>query len=196
MLDPLAFTLVALTLLLTPGPTNTLLLTSGMVAGWRRSLGLAVAEISGYTAAIFLLAVGIGPLVQAFPALALGLKIIAASYLLSVAILLWKRGGVEVELRAPLEFRHAFVTTLFNPKAFIFAFFVIPHLFDGRRSEALPYLLSLGAMILTAGLAWITAGALISIPVSKTRTGGIAQRVGAVAQFSFAAALLSSVFWG
>lgn len=196
MPNPLAFVLASLTLLLVPGPTNTLLLTSGTVAGWRQSLGLAAAEISGYSVAIFLLVVGVGPLVQAFPALASGLKVIAALYLLSVAIVLWRRGGIEAGHTMPVEFRRVFVTTMLNPKALIFAFFIVPHLFDGRRNEALPYLLGLGAMILAAGIAWISAGALIGIPVSKTQTGGLAQRVGAVAQVSFATVLLSSVFWG
>ncbi len=195
MVPPLSFILASLTLLLMPGPTNTLLLTSGTIAGWRPSLNLAAAELSGYAVAIFVLAIGVGPLVQAFPALALGLKIIAAIYLLSVAVLLWNRGGIEAGQTMPIEFRRVFVTTLFNPKALVFAFFIVPHLFDGRRIEALPYLAGLGAMILAAGVTWISGGALIGIPVSKTRTGGLAQRVGAVAQFSFATILLSSVFW-
>jgi threonine/homoserine/homoserine lactone efflux protein len=147
MVDPIAFTLAALTLLLMPGPTNTLLLTSGTVAGWRRSIGLAVAELLGYSAAILLLVVGIGPLVRAFPPLALGLKIVAALYLISVAVVLWRRGGVETGRTAPIEFHRLFVTTLFNPKALIFAFFIVPHLFDGRLGESPPYLLALGIMI-------------------------------------------------
>ncbi len=196
MVNPLAFVLASLTLLLMPGPTNTLLLTSGTVAGGQRSLNLAFAEISGYALAILLLAVGIGPLVRAFPMLSIVLKVIAALYLLSVAVVLWRRGGIEVGRTRPIEFHRVFVATLFNPKALIFAFFIIPHLFDGRRGEAMPYLFGLGAMILGAGIVWISVGALIGIPVSRTGTGGAAQRVGAVAQFSFAAALLGSVFWG
>lgn len=195
MLDPIAFTLASLTLLLTPGPTNTLLLTSGTIAGWWRSTPLIFAEISGYATAIFLLAVGVGPLVHKFAELALLLKIVAAVYLVANAVGLWKRGGVAAAQTEPVEFRRVFITTLLNPKAIIFAFFVIPHLFDGRLEEALPYLLGLGTMIAAASISWVLAGALIGIPISKSQ-GGLAQRVGAVAQLSFAALLLSSLFWG
>lgn len=196
MLDPIAFTLASLTLLLTPGPTNTLLLTSGTVAGWRRSTPLILAEISGYATAIFLLAAGIGPLVHAFAGLALLLKIVAAVYLVANAVGLWKRGGAAAVQTEPVEFRRVFMTTVLNPKAIIFAFFVIPHLFDGRREEALPYLLGLGTMIVLVSSLWALAGALIGIPVSKSQGSGLAQRVGAAAQLSFAALLLGSFFWG
>jgi threonine/homoserine/homoserine lactone efflux protein len=169
---------------------------SGATAGARRSVGALVAAVLGYVTSVSLLAAGVGPLVGAMPTLALMLKVLAALYLVGIAVALWKRGGHAAGQAKPVEFREVFIATLLNPKSLIFAFFVIPHLFDNRRIEALPYLLALAAIALAAGLTWILGGALIGISASALRTGGLAPRLGAVAQFSFATALLSSVFWG
>jgi len=52
MHDPVSFTLAVLALLVTPGPTNTLLAASGAIAGLARSMRLIPAELCGYLAAI------------------------------------------------------------------------------------------------------------------------------------------------
>lgn len=196
MADPLAFTLACLVVLFAPGPTNTLLMISGATAGARHYFGAVVAAVLGYVTSVFLLAAGIGPLVRAMPTLALLLKVAAALYLASIAVALWRRGKHEAGQAKSVEFREVFIATLLNPKSLVLAFFIVPHLFDDRRAEALPYLLALAAIALAAALTWIFGGALIGISASPLRTGGLAQRLGAVAQFSFATALLSSVFWG
>lgn len=62
-----SFTLMSLALLLTPGPTNTLLFVGGATNGLKRSLGLPLAELLGYLAAIHILALSIWPFVQQMP---------------------------------------------------------------------------------------------------------------------------------
>ena len=48
MTDKFSFIIVALALLATPGPTNTLLATSGAASGFRKSLVLLLGEFLGY----------------------------------------------------------------------------------------------------------------------------------------------------
>jgi hypothetical protein len=67
MEDPLLFTLAVLAILGTPGPTNTLLATSGAGVGLRRSLVLLPAEACGYLISILLLGLVLGPVVAASP---------------------------------------------------------------------------------------------------------------------------------
>ena len=52
MTNPPLFVLAVLTVLITPGPTNTLLFTSGATVGISRSLRLLVAEFAGYNLGI------------------------------------------------------------------------------------------------------------------------------------------------
>jgi hypothetical protein len=61
-MDSLVFVTATVSLLATPGPTNTLLATSGASAGLRRSAHLLIAELGGYLIAIVLLRSLLGPL--------------------------------------------------------------------------------------------------------------------------------------
>ncbi|HZF76664.1 MAG TPA: lysine transporter LysE, partial [Acetobacteraceae bacterium] len=63
MQDPVLFALAVLFILGTPGPTNTLLATSGATAGFRRSLILLPAEAAGYGISILTLGLVLGPVV-------------------------------------------------------------------------------------------------------------------------------------
>ena len=54
MVEPFLFVLTVVTILGTPGPTNTLLATAGAAAGVRRSLLLVPAELGGYLTSILI----------------------------------------------------------------------------------------------------------------------------------------------
>jgi threonine/homoserine/homoserine lactone efflux protein len=84
-MEPAAFAIACFPLLAAPGPTNTLLATSGAAIGVRGSLPLLAAELSGYLLAIFLLRVLVGPLIAAVPAFGIALRIAAVIYLLHLA---------------------------------------------------------------------------------------------------------------
>jgi len=68
MSEAATFFLGAVAVLATPGPTNTLLATSGAISGFRRSLPLLGGELGGYLLAIVVLLSFIGPIVAAMPA--------------------------------------------------------------------------------------------------------------------------------
>ncbi len=152
------FVSMSLALLLTPGPTNTLLLVGGAANGFKRSLWLPVAEMLGYLAAIHILAFSIGPFLQASPAAQLVLRLALALYLAWLALRLWRLPQTGMPEQAVTPAR-VFLVTLLNPKALIFAFIIMPPLNGGRWAAAVPYLAGLCGMIASASLCWIALGA-------------------------------------
>ncbi len=194
MTDPVAFILAALTLLATPGPTNTLLAMSGTAAGLRPSLRLLGAELGGYSISILTLGVILGPLVKDNPAFAITLKAACAAYLVFLAVRLWREGSSALVSSQPVKFRRVFTTTLLNPKAVIFAFLIVPHLAAGRPLQALPYLAGLCALIALVGGGWIALGAALRAGSGGVQIGGWVRRAGAGALVVFAAVLGGSAW--
>ena len=91
MADLWLFLLAVLTILGTPGPTNTLLATAGATAGLRASLPLLLAELSGYLISIGLIRAVLGPILAAVPMLAIVLKVAVAAYLVWIAVEVWRK---------------------------------------------------------------------------------------------------------
>jgi threonine/homoserine/homoserine lactone efflux protein len=155
-MDHLAFAAAATSLLATPGPTNTLLATSGAEVGLRRSLPLLVAELGGYLLAILLLRALIGRLMATNPVFAAALHGAVVVYLLYLAWTLWSRGARQIKTGCAITFTRVFVTTLLNPKAIIFSFTLLPQ--RGGAGELAPWLSMLSLQIVTVGLGWILLG--------------------------------------
>ncbi len=177
MTDLTTFTLGAIALLATPGPTNTLLGTAGATQGIKASLPLLLAEAAGYTLAILILRTLVGPLLAAEPALAQALSAIVCLYLIHLAWKLWRTSALPGAAVTHIGFTNVFVTTLLNPKAIVFAFTLLP---DGVSGGSLaPWFAAMVALIAICGGAWITIGAAL-----MTQTGSgprIGYRVGALA---------------
>ena len=184
----LTFVLPSLLLLATPGPTNTLLATSGAAAGLRRSLSLLSAEVIGYMVSILLLDLVLGPIVRHSPAISMILKASCGLYLVWLAIKLWREGGATLVSPDPVPWRRVLTTTLLNPKAVIFAFTILPFLKDGDFRHGAPYLVALAAMIVVIGGSWIALGAALRAG-SGGKISGVVRRVGAVALATFALVL-------
>jgi threonine/homoserine/homoserine lactone efflux protein len=154
--DTVLFVAGAVSLLATPGPTNTLLATSGASSGLRGSSHLLIAELVGYLATIGLLRSLLGPLIIAAPVLGTTLRLAAALYLIYLATILWRHGGEDMRDGAPVTFIRVLVTTLLNPKAIIFAFTILPS--EREFHDLLPWLLCLSALIVIMGAFWIVLG--------------------------------------
>jgi len=159
MADAVFFILISLAILLTPGPTNTLLLVGGATNGLKRSLWLAPAELLGYLAASSSLARTVGPFVQQSPVGQALLRLVLALYLGFLAVRLWRtpQSGKSEYMVTP---QRVFIVTLFNPKALVFAFVVLPPL-AGQWRAMLPHLAALSLMIVIASLCWISFGAVL-----------------------------------
>ncbi len=187
MEDPLLFVLAVLTILGTPGPTNTLLATSGAAAGARASLALVPAEAAGYLVAILTLGLVLDPVVAASPLLATGLRLAVGSYLLLLEVRLWRRGGAALVEGGVVTPRQVFTTTLLNPKALVFALGVVP--FGAPRPHL--YLLGFLGMLVAVALCWIAAGAALGRAAAGAGRAGVVPRVGAAAVAAFALVLVS-----
>lgn len=154
-----AFVIAVLLLLLTPGPTNTLLAVSGASAGMRRSLPLVGAELAGYLTTIIPLSTFAGPWLSGQPQAALAVKLVAAIWVVMLAARLWRhppRLGGE----SPVTFRGVYATTVLNPKGLIIGLALIPPSVTSVL-EPLPHLAVFAALTVTAALLWVAFGATV-----------------------------------
>jgi threonine/homoserine/homoserine lactone efflux protein len=184
-----AFILAAALLLLTPGPTNTLLAAGGALMGARRALPLISAELLGYAVAIVTLEVFVAPLVESVAWVRLALRVGCAAYLAYTAWLIWKAPHHDSE-RA-ITWRRVFFATLSNPKALVFVFVILPPRSIGVAELVQPYGLSLCALTALAGGAWVCLGAAIHAG-ARGRGGLTIRRTSSVVVALFSALILAS----
>jgi threonine/homoserine/homoserine lactone efflux protein len=183
------FTLAVLLLLLVPGPTNTLLLTAGATLGWRKGLPLLAGEALGYLFTIHLLIVLNGLLLTQVAAAKPAIQAACALYLLFLAARIWMGSFSTAPQPRAISFFDVLAATLLNPKAFILAFAILPYTLESSLRFALPYFAAMQFTIVTAGLAWISLGALVKS--GMTVPSRLIQRVSAVALMLFAGLLLA-----
>jgi threonine/homoserine/homoserine lactone efflux protein len=179
MTDPISFLLAALALLAAPGPTNTLLMTSGATAGLARSWTLVPAAAVGYSLGTLLLAVAVRPLLGASPWIDAAMRLGCAGLLVALAIMMWREGSDMVRKGEPVRLTRMVTATLLNPKNIVFGLVIVPHLNDGRLLQAAPYMVTLAAMALAVGLAWCGAGAAARATVRDRIDTGILRKTGA-----------------
>lgn len=191
-MEPVAFVLASLTLLATPGPTNTLLATSGAAVGVRRSLPLLAGEFAGYLLAIVLLIGLVGPVIAAAPVVGTALRLAAAVYLLYLAAKLWEAGVRVAADGTSVTFANVFVTTLLNPKAIIFAFTLLPA--DLALADLAPWMAGLSLMIGAVGGIWIVGGASLRRGFAGTVPSRIGYRASALALALLAGSLSAHAF--
>ena len=193
MTDPIAFVLAVVALLATPGPTNTLLATSGATGGLKTSLKLLIAEAVGYMISITILSVVVGPLAHASPVIGMILRGACAIYLIFTAWKLWIESANVFTSGEGIKFHRVLTTTLLNPKSIIFSFVIVPYLSERHWLEALPYMAALLIMISCVGFAWICMGALIRSGKVLKIESSLVRRAGSITLAVFAAILASSV---
>jgi threonine/homoserine/homoserine lactone efflux protein len=186
----LLFVFAVLTLLLTPGPTNTLLMVGGAALGFRTSLHLLLGELAGYLVVVVPLATVASALLETHPALAIWLRIAAAIWVLVLAVRLWRisarqaTGDREV---ASVSISQVFLTTVLNPKASIIGLVIMPR---GTFLEIAPALAVLAALVVGAGTSFLLLGALVgrASPLSSR----MIYRVAAIFLAIFSAGLAGS----
>lgn len=92
----LAMASFALVASITPGPVNSLALTSGVHHGFRRSLGFVTGATVGFTALLLLAGVGMAEAVAKWPLLDTAMRVAGTAFLFHLAYRLWQaQGGVQ-----------------------------------------------------------------------------------------------------
>ena len=146
-------------LLLMPGPTNTLLFSSSVARGFSRSLVLVAAELVAYLLAISCWGFLLLKLLNDQVWIATTLKLGAAFYIAYLSLKIWK---FEKSLtpESSITSRHVFITTLLNPKAFLFASFVMPPKVFVDIAAYFPAMGTFALTMIPVSLGWCLLGHL------------------------------------
>jgi threonine/homoserine/homoserine lactone efflux protein len=144
-------------LLLSPGPTNTLIAIGGATRGFLPALPLIGAEVAGYLAVITPLALVGRPLLDAHPELATGVRILAAAWVMVLALRLWS-APPQTGAQRLVTFQRVLVTTLLNPKALVIALVLLP---ATTPLGLLPWLAGFALTVVVVASLWVAAGALL-----------------------------------
>ncbi|EEY94445.1 MULTISPECIES: LysE family translocator [Acinetobacter] len=177
---------LVITILFTPGPTNTLLASSGVQVGVRKSLLLIPAEALGYIVAITAWGMLIGKVSTALPLLPTFLKLMSAGYILYLAIKLWRTANQQVALNQPtIRPRELLFATLLNPKALLFASAIFPAVAWKSQDIYLAHMSAFVGLILPIALFWISVGAMLATNKVKWLSQSKLQRTASVVLISF-----------
>lgn len=169
------------TILLTPGPTNTLLASSGLQLGARKSLKLIPAEMLGYSVGITVWGSLVGEMHKAMGGLVGLLKLISAVYIIFLAIKLWKSADSEVAVNKPIiTIKELLITTLLNPKALLFASGIFPAESFLQLESYAAHMVAFLLLIIPISLFWIILGFALSSNKLKFLTQSRLQKLASI----------------
>mgnify|MGYP003421837048 FL=1 len=154
---------LVVTILFTPGPTNTLLASSGIQVGVRKSFRLIPAEAIGYLISITFWGFLIGKVSTHMPLLPTILKLFSAGYILYLSIKLWRTAGADENFVHPcIRARELFLATLLNPKALLFASAIFPTVAWTDVHVYVPHMLVFLILIVPIAFSWTVIGSFLA----------------------------------
>lgn len=158
----LVFALSTAVILLTPGPTNTLLAAAGLGQGMRGALPLAAFELAGYLIAISAWGIFLTSAQQHYPWLGTLVRVASSCYLAYIALRMWAAArALSGSAQRPIGPKALFLATLLNPKGLVFASATFPpHAFEDIRVY-LAAIALFACLLLPIGLIWIKFGAAL-----------------------------------
>ncbi|WP_237151546.1 LysE family translocator [Oryzibacter oryziterrae] len=166
----LAFVTTSLVLLLTPGPTNTMLATCGATLRFRHAALMPFAEAIGYVIAIsFFFA--LATIVHGNPMAYSVMKLLAASWLAYSAVKLWRTPFEAVGASPVGAFGRVFLTTILNPKAMIVGTLFIP---AQPFASASAWIVVYALLSISAGFGWVFLGAMLPAAIRRHSYKGAA----------------------
>ncbi|NHB77457.1 LysE family translocator [Rhodobacter calidifons] len=166
--------LAVLLLLLTPGPSNSLMLVAGAERGWARALRLIPAELAGYLLCVLPLALAGAAVLDGQDGLRSLVTLAAGIWVAALAARLWRLPAIGAAGPA-VDARALFVTTALNPKALIFGLVLLPS--PDRLAANLA--LFAGLVVLVAAL-WAAFGALLRQGSGQPRAMFVLRRLASV----------------
>lgn len=184
------FLFAVLGLLLTPGPTNTLLALSGAESGFRRSLVLVPAEVFAYLSVVIPLATIGRDLLENWPAASSAIKLVAAAWIMLLAVRLWSPVQADTPQRA-VTVRRVLATTLLNPKGLVFGLVLLP---SWSSPFFLRHVALFCAAIVLVSVTWIVAGSGITRAFSSGRGLRLARRAAACWLATLSVVLVAGTF--
>lgn len=159
--------LMALGLVLTPGPNMIYLVSRSILQGRRAGLVSLLGVAAGFLVYLAAAAAGLATLFVAVPAAYTALKLAGAAYLLYLAWQALRPGGTSVFTPQPLPpdparrlFAMGFLTNLLNPKIAVLYVSLLPQFVDPARGSIAAQSLVLGAVQIAIAL---TVNALIVV---------------------------------
>ncbi|WGS54673.1 LysE family translocator [Paraburkholderia sp. D15] len=148
--------------LITPGPTNTLLAAAGLRQGLRRSWPLIVAELCGYLVAISVWGHFLVQADHALPWLPSLLRVAAGLYIAYLAVDMWRAAvALPDSTQRSIGMRTLFVATLLNPKGLLFAGTIFPAVAFAHLPAYLFAMSIFACLLVPIALAWIAFGAAL-----------------------------------
>jgi threonine/homoserine/homoserine lactone efflux protein len=119
-----ALLLFVVVTLITPGPNNTMLMTTGLNFGFHRGLPHLWGVALGFGAMVLAVGLGLGAVFATYPAAYTVLKYVGAAYLLYLAWQIATAGEIESDGEArgrPITFLEAAAFQWLNPKGWVMA---------------------------------------------------------------------------
>lgn len=186
----LAFLLFAFVAAVTPGPSNTMILSAGASLGTTmRGIGCPIGAALGMGSMIILSALGIGEIVAAAPVVITAMKLAGSLFLLWLAWKILNAGTFEPGRQTgAVGFTQAFLFQWLNPKGWLVALSAgSTYLVPGHQNEVYGALwmgLLFAVSALPAGLIWLGMGALVSNYLRNIHSARAFNRVMSVLLFT------------
>ena len=147
-------------ILITPGPTNTLLAAAGLSQGLRRAARLTGAELAGYLVSISVWGHVLAHLASSLAWLPMLVRLASSLYIAYLAVRMWQAAvSFASSPQGSVSLRTLFVATLLNPKAILFAGTIFPAAAFASWPAYLEAMSIFSALLVPIGLAWIAFGA-------------------------------------
>jgi len=166
----LAFVLIAVVLILAPGPSVLFVLTRSLTLGRSAGLATVVGNTAGEYLQVIAVAFGLGALVQDSIAVFTVIKLVGATYLAYLGVQTFRhRRTLAAPLHEPVQPRvlrrilaDAFLVGVFNPKTIVFLVAILPQFVDRSAGAVTVQLLVLGAVFSLIALVCDSMWALLA----------------------------------